>query len=111
MLDATAIRELRSLCFDAWAVQNGAVRALVIRVREVCDVSERARAGLTKRELQVLDTITDFVRDQGHRPSLQQVADELDVTKETIHEYVWRLRRKGLLRTGKAGERCGISPA
>ncbi len=53
---------------------------------------------LTPRQLQILTFIRNFQRSQGYSPTMQELADELGITKVTIFEHVEALIAKGLLR-------------
>jgi repressor LexA len=52
---------------------------------------------LTPRQLQILTFIRDFRRKHGYSPTMQELADHLDVTKVTVFEHVGALEGKGLL--------------
>ncbi len=53
---------------------------------------------LTPRQLAILRFIRDYRRSHGYSPTMQEVADELGVTKVTVFEHVGALVKKGLLR-------------
>jgi repressor LexA len=53
---------------------------------------------LTPRQLAILRLIRDFKSSRGYSPTMQEVADELGVTKVTVFEHVGALVKKGLLR-------------
>ncbi len=53
---------------------------------------------LTPRQLAILRFIRDYKRSHGYSPTMQEVADELGVTKVTVFEHVGALVKKGLLR-------------
>ncbi|MCC7291065.1 MAG: transcriptional repressor LexA [Phycisphaerales bacterium] len=52
---------------------------------------------LTPRQLQILTMIRDGRRRNGYSPTLQEVADQLDISKITVFEHVEALVRKKLL--------------
>ena len=52
---------------------------------------------LTPRQMQVLTFIRDFRRSYGYSPTMQELADELGITKVTVFEHVETLIAKGLL--------------
>ncbi len=52
---------------------------------------------LTPRKLEILTYIRDVQRSHGYSPTLQEIADELDVSKITVFEHVEVLIQKGLL--------------
>ncbi len=53
---------------------------------------------LTPRLLQILTFIRDFRQKNGFSPTMQELADELGVTKVTVFEHVAALEKRGLLR-------------
>jgi len=53
---------------------------------------------LTPRQLAILRYIRDYKRSHGYSPTMQEVADQLGVTKVTVFEHVGALVKKGLLR-------------
>jgi len=59
---------------------------------------------LTPRQLEILTLIRDGRRRDGYSPTLQEIADELDISKITVFEHVESLLRKRLLtrRTNRA---------
>ena len=63
--------------------------------------SSAGRSRLTPRQLQILTFIRDFRRKHGYSPTLQELADALDVTKVTVFEHLSVLESKGLLRRSK----------
>ena len=59
---------------------------------------------MTPRQLQILTFIRDYRRARGYSPTLQEIADELGVSKITVFEHVEGLIRKAMLtrRSNKA---------
>jgi len=59
---------------------------------------------LTPRQLEILTLIRDGRRSDGYSPTLQEIADELGISKITVFEHVETLHKKGLLsrRSNKA---------
>lgn len=59
---------------------------------------------LTPRQLEILTLIRDGRRSDGYSPTLQEIADELGISKITVFEHVEALHKKGLLsrRSNKA---------
>lgn len=53
---------------------------------------------LTPKQLRILTLIRDFQRKQGYSPTMQELADVLDVSKVTVFEHVGALEKKGFLR-------------
>ncbi|MFQ5489376.1 MAG: transcriptional repressor LexA [Phycisphaerae bacterium] len=59
---------------------------------------QQERRRLTPRQLQILTFIRDVRRKAGYSPTMQEIADELSVSKVTVFEHVGALIKKGLLR-------------
>ncbi|MCK4660768.1 MAG: transcriptional repressor LexA [Phycisphaerae bacterium] len=53
---------------------------------------------LTPRKLEVLTAIRDWSRSNGFSPTMQELADQLNISKVTVFEHVNTLVKKGLLR-------------
>ncbi len=53
---------------------------------------------LTPRQLQILTAIRDGSRSQGYSPTMQELADQIGISKVTVFEHVNALVKKGLLR-------------
>jgi len=49
------------------------------------------------KQMMVLRQLTRFQRAHGYCPSLQELADQLGLSKVTIHQHIGALERKGLL--------------
>lgn len=58
-------------------------------------------ASLTPKQLRVLTYIRDYSRARGYAPTMQELADELDVSKVTVFEHIAALQRKGLLKRSR----------
>jgi repressor LexA len=56
---------------------------------------------LTPKQLRILTLIRDYQRKHGYSPTMQELADTLDVTKVTVFEHVTGLEKKGLLRRSR----------
>ena len=56
---------------------------------------------LTKKQYRILTLIRDFQRKHGYSPTMQELAEMVDVTKVTIFEHVTLLEKKGLLRRSR----------
>lgn len=52
---------------------------------------------LTPKQLRVLDFVKDFRENQGFSPTMQEIADDLGVSKVTVFEHVEALVSKGAL--------------
>ena len=59
---------------------------------------------LTPRQLEILTMVRDGRRNDGYSPTLQEIADELGISKITVFEHVEALHKKGLVsrRSNKA---------
>lgn len=53
---------------------------------------------LTPRQVEILTMIRDGRRKNGFSPTLQEIADELEISKITVFEHVEALIRKGLVK-------------
>ncbi len=53
---------------------------------------------LTPRQVEILTMIRDGRRKNGFSPTLQEIADELDISKITVFEHVESLIKKGLVK-------------
>lgn len=53
---------------------------------------------VTPRQLEILTRIRDHQRSLGYSPTMQELADDLGISKVTVFEHVDTLVRKGLLR-------------
>lgn len=52
---------------------------------------------LTPRQIEILTLVRDGRRRDGYSPTLQEIADELGISKITVFEHVEALLKKGLL--------------
>ncbi len=55
---------------------------------------------VTPRQLDILRLIRDFRSRRGYSPTMQELGDQLGLTKVTVFEHVGALERKGLLMRG-----------
>ncbi len=53
---------------------------------------------LTPKQLRILDVIRQWRRQHGYAPTMQEIAEQVGVTKVTVFEHVEALLRKGALR-------------
>lgn len=54
---------------------------------------------ITKRQREVLDFISEFVRSNGYSPSFEEIGEGLGVNSPaTVHKHVTNLEKKGLLK-------------
>lgn len=56
---------------------------------------------LTPKQLRVLTYIRDYSAARGYAPTMQELADEFEVSKVTVFEHIATLQRKGLLRRSR----------
>jgi len=66
-------------------------------------VTEEASC-LTPRQIEIVTLVRDWRRQYGYSPTLQEIADELDISKITVFEHVEALLKKRMLtrRSNKA---------
>ena len=55
---------------------------------------------VTPRQLQILRLIHDYRKRFGYSPTMQEIGDQLHLTKVTVFEHVGALERKGVLLRG-----------
>ena len=55
---------------------------------------------VTPRQLEILRFIRDFRNQAGYSPTMQEIGDQLGLTKVTVFEHAGALQRKGLLLRG-----------
>lgn len=60
--------------------------------------SKKPQSSLTPKQLRILTFIRDFSRAHGYAPTMQELADEFEVSKVTIFEHITALQRKGYLK-------------
>ena len=58
----------------------------------------RANTQLTPRQLEILTLIRDSQRNYRYSPTMQELADELDISKVTVFEHIDALVEKGMLK-------------
>jgi repressor LexA len=64
-------------------------------------MAQQRFARLTPKQLRVLTLIRDYQNKHGYSPTMQELADTLDITKVTVFEHVTGLEKKGLLRRSR----------
>lgn len=66
----------------------------------------------TPRQMEILKAIRDFRVRNGYAPTLQELADQMDVSKVTVFEHIESLERKGMLtRERNKARSLEVSPA
>ena len=55
---------------------------------------------ITPRQMDILRYLRDYRARHGYSPTMQEIADHLNLSKVTVFEHVGALERKGLLRRG-----------
>lgn len=63
---------------------------------------------LTRRQRQILDFYEDYVQRNGISPTLEEVAQQMGVSKVTIFGHVAELERKGILARAAKGISRGL---
>ena len=54
---------------------------------------------LYKRQKQILDYISQYIQVNGHSPTLQEIADCMDLSSlATVHEHIQALEKKGVIK-------------
>ena len=56
------------------------------------------RKELTKRQQQVLDFITDYVRDSGYPPTVREIASEFGISSKGAYDHLVAIEKKGYIR-------------
>jgi len=69
-------------------------------------------ANLTPKQMEILQRIRQIRTARGYSPTMQELADELDVSKVTVFEHVEALIRKGaLLRQPNKARSLEVNPS
>jgi repressor LexA len=68
---------------------------------------------LTKKQSQVLEFVTEYIRDNGYAPSYREIGEALGVSSTaTVHEHIKNLEQKGYLSgEGSSGRRLEVDEA
>jgi len=66
-------------------------------------------SGLTKRQEQVLHVVKTYILSNLYPPTIQEVSDQLSITKKGIVDHLQALERKGYL-TWDRGKSRSIVP-
>ena len=54
---------------------------------------------LYKRQKQILDYISQYIQVNGHSPTLQEIANSMDLSSlATVHEHIQALEKKGVIK-------------
>ncbi|KKS06191.1 MAG: LexA repressor [candidate division WWE3 bacterium GW2011_GWF2_41_45] len=54
---------------------------------------------LYKRQKQILDFISQYIQVNGHSPTLQEIANSMDLSSlATVHEHIQALEKKGVIK-------------
>ena len=53
---------------------------------------------MTKRQLQVLNFIAEYIRKQSFPPTVRDIADHFDISVKGAHDHITALRKKGHLK-------------
>ncbi|MEA3249410.1 MAG: transcriptional repressor LexA [Patescibacteria group bacterium] len=63
---------------------------------------------LTKKQTQVLEFVTEYIRDNGYAPSYREIGEALGVSSTaTVHEHIKNLEQKGYL-SGEGSSARGL---
>ena len=63
--------------------------------------SKKRQASLTPKQLRVLTYIRDYSAARGYAPTMQELANEFDVSKVTVFEHIAALQKKGYLKRSR----------
>lgn len=61
---------------------------------------------LTPRQLEIVRFIRDYAAEHGYAPTMQEMADQLGVSRPTVFEHIEALEAKGALRRERARSRA-----
>lgn len=100
MLTPADIIDLRRLAAKARATNEPAAVVLADRVEMFCGVATVGWARLTRLESQVMVYVVACVRRRKFTPSIPEIARQMGMSRSCAHQYVVRLREKGMLRYG-----------
>ncbi len=64
-------------------------------------LSKKRRPSLTPKRLRVLTFIRNYSRAKGYAPTMQELADEFDVSKVTVFEHIAALQKMGCLKRSR----------
>lgn len=54
---------------------------------------------LYKRQKEILDYISQYIQQNGHSPTLQEIADSMNLSSlATVHEHIQALEKKGVIK-------------
>jgi len=68
----------------------------VVMTKRREDTGEKIRPALTKAEADMLHTLEEFFKDNGHAPTIRELGAAYNLkSPETAQKYVKRLRDKG----------------
>ena len=56
------------------------------------------RKELTKRQQQILDFITDYVRDTGYPPTVREIAGSFDMSSKGAYDHLVAIEKKGYIK-------------
>ena len=73
----------------------------IARLQQCRTPAEVAAMKMTERQTDTLRTIRDYRHRHGYAPTLEELAEAMEVSKVTIHGHIHELVRKGVLRTDK----------
>ncbi len=64
------------------------------------------RKELTKRQQQVLDFITGYIRDSGYPPTVREIANAFDMSSKGAYDHLKAIEKKGHIRRDPAKPRA-----
>ncbi len=67
--------------------------------------SSISASNLSKRQVEVLEFIEKYQKDNGYAPALREIADHFDISIPTVHQHVSYLKEKNFLSADKGKKR------
>ena len=72
-----------------------------------CSHNQKYMDKLTKRQKEILDFITYYLKDHGYAPSYMEIAEQFGISSPaTVHQHVKALEEKGYLKAEKNQKRA-----
>jgi len=80
-----------------YAKQVAWARGITPATEPICSERLNPMSNLTPKQLHILTRIRDIRTTRGYSPTMQELADELNISKVTVFEHVEALIKKGAL--------------
>ncbi len=62
--------------------------------------------GLTQKQKQILEFITNFVKEKNYPPSIREIADHFQITPKGAYDHLKAIEKKGFIKTEKNRSRA-----